>query len=67
VAEIRDGPEPEPAIVLFGEKGRPGFEQSISIAVAKRFGTSATALAELVQRKVEALRGKLILRRCRCR
>ena len=60
VAQISDGPEPEPEIVLFGEKGRPGFEQAVSIAVAKRHGTNATQLAERVQRKVEALHGKLI-------
>ena len=60
VARVTDGPEPEPAVVLAGQKGRPGFEQAVSIAVAKRAGTNATELADRVLEKVEALRGGLI-------
>jgi multidrug efflux pump subunit AcrB len=60
VAEVHDGPEPEPAVVLMGEKGKPGFEQASSIVVAKRPGTNATELARTVLAKVEDLRGRLI-------
>ncbi len=60
VARIGDGPEPEPPIVLYGEQG--AFEPAVTVALSKRMGTNATALAETVQAKVEALRGSLIPR-----
>jgi multidrug efflux pump subunit AcrB len=60
VARVVDGPEPEPAVVLMAEKGKPGFRQASSIVVAKRPGTNATELADQVLAKVEALRGRLI-------
>jgi multidrug efflux pump subunit AcrB len=60
VVRVSDGPEPEPAVILMAEKGRPGFEQAATIAVAKRPGTNATELAARVLAKVEALRGGLI-------
>jgi multidrug efflux pump subunit AcrB len=60
VATVVDGPEPEPAVILVGRKGEAGFEQGVSIAVAKRPGVNATALARRVLHKVEALRGGLI-------
>ena len=60
VARVTDGPEPEPAVVLMAEKGKPGFEQAVSIALAKRAGTNAPEVATMVERKVEALRGRLI-------
>jgi multidrug efflux pump subunit AcrB len=60
VARVADGPEPEPAVILMAEKGRPGFEQASTIAVAKRAGANATELAGTVLRKVEALRGRLL-------
>jgi multidrug efflux pump subunit AcrB len=60
VARVTDGPEPEPAVVLMAEQGKPGFEQAVSIALAKRAGANAPELARTVERKVEALRGRLI-------
>jgi multidrug efflux pump subunit AcrB len=60
VARVTDGPEPEPAVVLMAEKGKPGFEQAVTIALAKRAGANAPELATMVERKVEALRGRLI-------
>ena len=60
VARVIDGPEPEPAVILMAKKGKPGFEQAVSIAVSKRPGTNATVLARTVEHKVEALRGRLI-------
>jgi multidrug efflux pump subunit AcrB len=60
VARVSDGPEPEPSVVLLAERGREGFEQAVSIAVAKRAGTNATDLAAEVLHRVEGLRGGLI-------
>jgi multidrug efflux pump subunit AcrB len=60
VAQVVDGPEPEPAVVLTASKERPGFEQAASVVVAKRAGTNATELADAVLAKVDALRGRLI-------
>jgi multidrug efflux pump subunit AcrB len=60
VARVTDGPEPDPAVILMAEKGRPGFEQASTIVVAKRPGTNATELAERVLEKVGALRGRLL-------
>jgi multidrug efflux pump subunit AcrB len=60
VARVVDGPEPEPAVILAAEKGRPGFDQASTIVVAKRAGTNATELADRVLAKVEALRGRLV-------
>lgn len=60
VARVTDGPDPEPAVILVARKGERGFEQAVSIAVAKRAGTNATALAGTVLAKVSALRGRLL-------
>jgi len=60
VARVVDGPEPDPAVVLYAEKGQPGFRQAVSITVAKRPGTNATQLADRVLEKVDDLRGRLI-------
>jgi multidrug efflux pump subunit AcrB len=60
VARVVDGPEPEPAVVLMAEKGKEGFEQAVSIVVAKRPGTNATELSGTVLAKVQALWGGLI-------
>ncbi len=62
VARVIDGPEPEPALILMARKGHEGFEQVVSITVAKRPGTNATALARTVERRVKALRGGLLPR-----
>ncbi len=62
VAKVVDGPEPEPPMVLYADTTRPGFEQAVSITLSKRAGTNATALAETVLAKVDALRGNLIPR-----
>ena len=60
VARVTDGPEPEPPVVLMARKDRPGFEQAVSIVLAKRAGTNATALADQVFQKVHTLEGRLI-------
>jgi len=58
VAKVTDGPEPEPPIVLFGDTR--GFEPAVTVTLSKRMGTNATALAEQVLGKAEALRGNLL-------
>ena len=58
VAKISDGPDPEPSVVMFGD--RTGFESAVTISLSKRLGTNATQLSEQVLKKVEALRGGLI-------
>jgi multidrug efflux pump subunit AcrB len=60
VAAVSDGPEPEPAYVLHGEKG--SFEPAVTLSLSKRKGANATALAETALAKVEALRGGLLPR-----
>ena len=60
VAQVLDGPEPDPAVILTAEKATRGFEQAVSIVAAKRTGANATALARAVARKVSGLRGSLI-------
>jgi len=61
VAQVIDGPEPEPAMVLYGARGA-GFEPAVTIALSKRMGANATRLSEQVLAKVEALRGSLLPR-----
>ena len=62
VARIVDAPEPEPPVVLFAGGGVQGFEPAVSVTLAKRAGTNATALADQVLAKVEVLKGNLIPR-----
>jgi multidrug efflux pump subunit AcrB len=59
LAAVSDGPEPDPSIALFGRRGE-GLEPAVTVSVAKRPGANATALAEVVLRKVEGLRGRLL-------
>jgi len=59
VAQITDGPEPEPPVVLYGTRN-DGFDSAVTLTLSKRMGSNATALAEDVLKKVEALRGNLI-------
>jgi multidrug efflux pump subunit AcrB len=58
VARITDAPEPEPTLSMFGSP--QGFEPAVTVTLSKRMGANATALAEDVLRKVEALRGGLV-------
>jgi multidrug efflux pump subunit AcrB len=60
VAAVTDGPAPEPPVVLTASKERPAFEQAASVVVAKRPGTNATELAQVVEARLHALRGGLI-------
>ncbi len=60
VAQVTDGPDPEPPVVLTASKERPAFEQAATVVVAKRPGTNATALAQEVEARLHALRGALI-------
>jgi multidrug efflux pump subunit AcrB len=58
VAKTTDGPDPEPPVVLYADRG--GFQNAVTITLSKRMGSNATELSERVLAKVEALRGGLI-------
>ena len=60
VAQVVDGPERDPAVILTASRENGAFSQAVSIAVAKRTGTNAAALAKRIAAKVDALRGSLI-------
>ncbi|MBI5544256.1 MAG: efflux RND transporter permease subunit, partial [Deltaproteobacteria bacterium] len=60
VAAVTDGPEPDPALTLFAARGSAGFEPAVTIALSKRTGANATALAKVVEQKVATLRGGLL-------
>ena len=60
VAQVTDGPERDPAVVVTASKQHPGFEQAVSVDVAKRRGANATLLADQVKTRLAALRGGLI-------
>jgi len=60
VASVSDGPDPEPPVVLYGEKGT--LENAVTVALSKRAGSNATALSRLALDKVEALRGSVLPR-----
>jgi multidrug efflux pump subunit AcrB len=59
VAQVSDGPDPEPPIVLYGTQA-DGFSPAVTVTLSKRMGSNATALAGTVLKKVEALRGSLL-------
>jgi multidrug efflux pump subunit AcrB len=60
VAQVTDGPERDPAVVLGASRTRPEFEQAVSVDVAKRRGANATVLADQVKTRLAALRGGLL-------
>ena len=60
VAKVIDGPEPEPSVVLFASRAVPSFEPAVAIALSKRAGANATALAKRVEERLASLRGGLI-------
>ncbi len=60
VASVVDGPEDDPALVLWGTRGAPGLQPAVAVSVAKRPGANATALAEAVEAKLATLRGRLL-------
>jgi multidrug efflux pump subunit AcrB len=64
VARITDGPDPDPPIVLYGNKGGR-FDPAVTLTLSKRPGTNATRLAGQVLAKVEVLRGTLLPRGAR--
>ena len=68
VAEVRDGPEEPANYVLFGtgagakvkSAGLQGESPAVTLAVSKRKGQNAVAVAAHVMEKVESLKGTLI-------
>ncbi len=57
VATIEDGAEEVSQYVFSGVAGVPGEEPAVTLAVAKRPGTNAIAVASAVLAEVEALKG----------
>ncbi len=62
VASVVDGPEDDPAVVVWGTPGISGLQPAIAVSVAKRPGANATALAQAVEAKVATLQGRLLPR-----
>ncbi len=65
VAAIADGPEEAADYVLFGSGAAgpaagAGVTSAVTISVAKRKGTNASAIADRVIAKVDALRGRMV-------
>ena len=60
VADIVDGAEEPSQYVLFGMGRGAGEEPAITLAIAKRPGANAIAVANEVLRKVETLKGRVI-------
>ena len=60
VAQVTDGPERDPPVVLTASRQHPGFEEAVSVDVAKRRGANATVLADQVKTRLATLRGGLI-------
>jgi multidrug efflux pump subunit AcrB len=64
IAQIKDGADEPDQYVFFrpGQRAasRPGFLPAVTLAIAKRKGTSAIAVAEDVLRKVATMRGHII-------
>ena len=60
VAQVTDGPERDPAVVLTASRRSPGFEEAVSVDVAKRRGANSTVLADQVKARLATLQGGLI-------
>lgn len=60
VAEIMDGAEEPSNYVFFGDKEMAGAEPAVTLAIAKRPGANAIAVAQDVLRKVDQLKGTVI-------
>jgi multidrug efflux pump subunit AcrB len=62
VAEVRDGPAEPAWYVSHLSPTSGGSRPALTLALAKRPGINATELSERIQRRVEALRGRLLPR-----
>jgi multidrug efflux pump subunit AcrB len=62
VAEVRDGPGEPVSYVSHLSRGSEGSQAAVTLAIAKRPGVNAAALAEQVLGHVEQLRGHLVPR-----
>lgn len=60
VADIVDGAEEPSNYVFFGDKQSAGAEAAVTLAIAKRPGANAIAVAEGVLKKVDGLKGTII-------
>ena len=60
VASIRDGPEEPSSYVLHGGPGVPGRWPAVTLSVSKRRGANAIAVVRAIERKLEAVRPRLL-------
>jgi multidrug efflux pump subunit AcrB len=60
VARIRDGTERPASYVTHGEPQTPGRQAAVTLSVSKRRGANAIAVVRAIERKVDALRGRLL-------
>ena len=60
VARIRDGPEEPSSYVTHGEPGASGRWPAVTLAVSKRRGANAIAVVRAIERKLEAVRPRLL-------
>ena len=59
VARIVDGPEEPRVYVLHEQAGRPAAS-AVTLSISKTRGSNATAIAESVLQRVEAVRGRIV-------
>ncbi len=62
VARVVDGPEEPSSYVTHGERSGAGQYPAVTLSVSKRRGANAIAVVHAIDRKLEALRPRLIAR-----
>jgi multidrug efflux pump subunit AcrB len=60
VARVVDGPEEPSSYVTHGEPGLPGRFPAVTLSVSKRRGANAIAVVRQIEKKLEALRPRLL-------
>ena len=60
VARVLDGPEEPASYVSHGEPGVPGRWPAVTLSVSKRRGSNAISVVHAIERKLAALRPKLM-------
>jgi multidrug efflux pump subunit AcrB len=60
VARVLDGPEEPTSYVTHGEPGAPGRWPAVTLSVSKRRGANAIVVVRAIERKLEAIRPRLL-------
>ncbi len=60
VARILDGPQEPASYVTHGEPGAPGRAPAVTLSVSKRRGANAIAVVRAIEKKLEAIRPRLL-------